>query len=101
MTTETKHTPTRYSMIDSGFGRFQIIRHIPGTERVENIAHDLNYNRASEIVRACNAHDDLVAALELVLETVGGCHDCWELSASKEQQAFVVATLAKAKAGAA
>ena len=71
MTTETKHTPTQYSMIDSGFGRFQIIRHIPGTERIENIANDLSHNRADEIVRACNSHDALVELIKGAILAAG------------------------------
>jgi len=39
--------------------------------------------------------DELAEALELVLDTVDGCHDCWRLSASDEGTAKVHAALTK------
>lgn len=52
---------------------------------------------AEFIVRAVNSHDELVAALNLVLDVVASCHRCWELSADDEEKAQVEAALAKAE----
>lgn len=65
-----------------------------GDRECVNKAYDLSvspksYALIQSSLQMRGAMGKVGKALEMVLNTVGGCHDCWELSASDEDKAFV------------
>jgi len=68
---ETKHTPTPWGIVDctnkgKGFTIQSPLAHYSNC----NVASYVGLNDASFIVRACNAHDELVSALMDIHPTI-------------------------------
>lgn len=61
----TKHTPTPWAVGSTDGATFLIWQETPGKQDVPYTVENREF-----ITRACNSHDDLVAALELALQTV-------------------------------
>lgn len=65
MTTNHTPTPLEAKRLDAAHA---VIYGADGMMLAKMAGHETAFERAEEIVTACNAHDDLVAALRRVLE---------------------------------
>ena len=91
-----KHTPIPWIANAQMNGRILIQHHDVTIARiVSNNIGDAKYYDATFIVRACNAHDDLVAALEGAIAYIGDDSRSGRRRAAN--MAFMAAALAKAK----
>lgn len=103
MTTQ-KHTPKLEAREVGNTGDWVLLRADmtkPGVymRRVDQYQDGrMTRETAEQIARACNAHDDLVAALELARSTVQAVQD--EVGGQEDNLARIDAALAAAKGGA-
>lgn len=107
----TQHTPTPWKAA-LGFNHRQKRYDIEGPDHSNEtatsaialiVAQDLSQEDTAFIVRACNAHEELVEALKASLNFIDACvEDCWDIESNgseypKRIEAIISAAIAKAE----
>lgn len=99
---ETKHTPTPWRLsVCAGLVIANDGQRVANTHFVGSVPSETERAIAALIVRACNAHDDLLAALEAALTQVQDMAAGWPVAELHERPADTIsrarAALAKAR----